>query len=254
MRRTINPVRRVALFDLGEKLRIKLPVLGSKLNRLQDSFEFSVIEPITLQRLGAPDDDPYYDVKRLHEEIERHFQRPKYDFLIGVTHLKMTVLEENVKAAERAYFSLSNLKGVGVISTHGDILDFKPLLKNEYQYVAYLVMCEVLINLAGEDLCHPDYLDCLFDDCEDRKALRDCIEKGKICDVLCRPKLKKNSVSDQVIHDVQTVLNWCKKNSLAITIRHFLNNTWVVALLGGVLTAALIWLIIFVVTFIRQHP
>ena len=253
MRRKETPFKRTALVDIGERLPIRLPILTRRLNRLQKSYEFTVAEPITLEKLGPPGDNAYYSTKRLHDEVAQHPQRSTVDFLIGITNLKMTDPDEPINSAERAYFSSSNLDGIGVVSTHGDVLSFKPLLKDDYQYVAYLIMCEVLVNQTRTRLYHPEPDACLFHDCEDRSELRDCMDAGQISDK-CRSILKEKGVSNFAIADVQNVLNWCKRNTLPITIRHFLNNPWVVALLVSLLTPPLIWLIVFLVQAIRSHP
>jgi uncharacterized membrane protein len=236
------PTIKVALLDLGERLQINLPLLALKLNSLQSAFRFETVDPVTLEAMGDPDvDNQFYSVQALFPLLQSHHDFENFKFVVGITDLKVTD-SEDLESKERAYFSKSNLSKASIISANKALLTFKSPLKTEYQYVSYLLMGELLINLARRYLEHLTPQACLFDDCEDRASLRECIEMGEIC-VVCRAELKKRNVSNRIIDEVNEVLRWCKKNSFAITLRHTVNDQWFMLIAGIVFALPAGWLI-----------
>lgn len=245
MKRRNPPIHRVALLDLGERLRLKLPLIARKLNSLQHTFHFEPIDSVTLEALGEPDvDDQFYSVQGLFTKIKSRRDFSRFDFIVGVTDLLITDPEE-AQPGEKRYFSQSDYEKLSVISANGSILEFKSALKDEYQYVAYLAMCELLITLIGtkgRDLPHTAPKRCLFDECEDRKTLKECIEEGYICPD-CLVTLKHNGVSNRIIDDVQNVLRWCKKNKVMISMRHTATDPWFMLIVGAAITLLATWFI-----------
>lgn len=236
--------RRVGLLVVGDRLLIKLPLLARRLNSLQHTFRFEAMDSIPLEVLGEPLVDEFYDARALFGEFRTRCAFDTFDFIIGVTELPITDSEnKNTQSREkRVYFSLSDCDKVSVISANKELLEFKSPLKDTYQYVAYLAMCEVLINFARSDLMHAAPKRCLFDDCEDRKTLKECLEEGKICPK-CLGNLENAHVSRQVVNDVEAVLRWCKKNKVMITLIHAANSPWFMLLFATAVALPVTWLI-----------
>lgn len=213
---------RVALLDLGERLQVSLDLLARKLNSLQSSFVFTTVTPITLAKIGDPsiiedDRNAWYEFDRLFDLLRSHDCSSQYSYIIGITHLNVTERTDNGDKGCGDYFSLSDKERVAVLSINLNILRHNSPSKSPYQYLAYLIGCELLIMRSGKDLIHIKNNFCLFDDCVDRALFRRCIELGEICDE-CSSELKKHNVSNKVIKDVLAVLKWCRIDSVKYSI------------------------------------
>ena len=219
---------RVAILDLGERLQVSLDVLARKLNSLQSSFVFTTVPPITLSKIGNPniienDRNAWYEFSPMFDLLRSHDCFSQYSYVIGITHLNVTERADNGEKGRGDYFSLSDMKKVAIISVNSNVLRHNSPSKSLYQYLAYMITCELLIMQSKKDLIHAQNNFCLFDDCVDRTIFRDCIELGEICEE-CRSELKKHNVSNKVIKDVLLILKWCRtdtiKYSITSTILH----------------------------------
>ncbi len=218
---------RVALLDLGELLQVNLSRLARKLNSLQSSFTFTTVAPITSAKLGEPsiqeEWNAWYEFTPMFDLLRHHDCFTQYSYIIGITHLGVTERLADTGKSGGEYFSLSDIEKVAVISLNANVLKHNSPSKNTYQYLAHIVVCELLIMLCKKDLIHAKNNFCLFDDCVDRALFRQSIELGEICEE-CRSELKKHNISNKVITDVLAVLQWCKtdpiKYSVVNTIIH----------------------------------
>jgi len=213
---------RVALLDLGERLQVSLDLLARKLNSLQSSFVFTIVTPITLAKIGNPniledDRNAWYEFDQLFDLLCSHDCSSQYSYIIGITHLNVTERADSGDKGCGDYFSLSDMERVAIVSVNPNILRHNSPSKSPYQYLAYLIACELLIMRCKTDLIHTKNNFCLFDDCVDRALFRRCIELGEICEE-CRSELKKHNVSNQVIKDVLAVLKWCRIDSIKYSI------------------------------------
>jgi hypothetical protein len=244
MKRRIPPIHRVALLDAGERLRVKLPLLVRKLNSLQHSFLFEAADSMTLETLGEPDVEyEFYSVQSFYTKLKARRDYRKFDYMIAITDLKITDPQE-VQLRDKRYFSTGDKHKLAVVSANRSVLEFASPLKDEYQYVAYLVMCELLLNIVGthDELLHAAPRRCLFDECNDLTSLKECIEDGSICPH-CFVKLKDNNISDRILEDVNTVLIWCKKNRIIISLRHTASDPWFILIVGAAVALPATWYI-----------
>lgn len=209
---------KVAIVDLGERLSLSLNYLTNKLNSLQSSFYFSVVQPITAARVGEPDIQyEWHESERLFQKLYDHAQIANFDYMIGITHFKITFERETEDLPQKSYFSSTDFKKVSVISINKSMLTYISASKNIDQYVAICIMETLLASMAKKDMCHFAEKYCLFDECEDRSNFRYVLDQGQICSE-CIAKLKESNVSQLIINDVLRVLGWCSRDSLRYSI------------------------------------
>ncbi len=202
--------RRVALIDMGERLSINLSKLATKLNSMLLNFEFSPGDPITAARIGEPTiANEWHDVENLIGVLRRHSYMAGYEFLVGLTHYKITVKDSPTDSSRRDYFSLSDFEKISVLSLNDAVAQYRPQGQNLYQYAANLLMCELLIMLAKQDMMHQATNYCLFDDCEDRAEFRRWMKKGEEICTHCSAKLQAANISKDVIEQAKRMLRWC---------------------------------------------
>lgn len=222
----------VALVDLGESLPIRLDDLASSLNALQSGFDFTHVGTVTLEAVGDPDvDEVWYSTRLLFNVLRSLVQTNEFDLVVGITHLALARTDDNGKEIDRNYFSLSDLDKLSVVSTHQNVMLHKSPWRTDLQYVAYLVIGELLINLTRKDLMHLMANNCLFDDCVDRSRLAQCMDRSHICNA-CRSKLKRDNVSEKLISDVESVLGWCKKTTAKLALTYSVGHPLTAFFLG----------------------
>jgi hypothetical protein len=238
---------RVALFDLGERLQVNLESLSHKLNSLQSSFTFTTVAPITLAKIGDPtiqeDWNTWYEFQPMFDLLRSHDSFTQYSYIIGITHLGVTERVADTGKSGGEYFSLSDIEKVAVISLNANVLKHNSPSKSAYQYLANLIVCELLIMLCKKDLIHAKNNFCLFDDCVDRALFCQSIERGEICEE-CRYELKKHNISNKVITDVLAVLKWCKTDSIKYSVVNTIFHPFTLLSIGtglGWLGSALVW-------------
>ena len=205
---------KVAIVDLGEHLPIDLDYLTRKLNAQQPSFLFKHETSIPSQSLGKPDlEQQWYYIERLFDLLREHAQYSKVDYLVGVTHVRITrQTRDEGDIGNKDYFSLSDHRKVSIVSMNENVLAFNSPTKNAFQYAVFCIIGELLDNMAREHLCHPETEYCLFDDCADRTALAPGIEKSQIC-APCTARLKEKGLADSQIDDAMRILKWCRRNT-----------------------------------------
>src|ERR1700691_4132090 len=158
-------MRTVGLVDLGENLLIKLPRLAKRLNRVQKTFRFSVLD--AQPNIGPPDvSDQWSDVQKLFQRLSSVYGAQSINFIVGVTHVRFTDPQETEGRAEKDYFSKSDCQKFTVITEA--MARYNSPRKSNYQYCAHLLIEGLLINLCQISLPHPEVRYCLFDECEDR--------------------------------------------------------------------------------------
>lgn len=228
-------MRTVGLVDLGENLLIKLSRLAKRLNRVQKTFQFNVLD--ARPNIGPADvSDQWNDVQKLFQQLCSVHGAQSVNFIVGVTHVRITDPDETEGRAEKDYFSKSDGRKFTVI-TEAMGRHNSPR-KSNYQYCAYLIVEGLLINMCQTSLTHLDVRYCLFDECEDRAEFRECIDRGQICK-WCEAKLKEYGTDDQTLKDVKKVLYWCKRDTLSSSILGTFQTPWVTLVLG----ASLGWLL-----------
>jgi hypothetical protein len=213
----------VGLVDLGERLPLSLKALAKKLNSLQVSFEFDDAGVITSDALGDPDvEGKWYDIPRLFVLVGR-LAPSRYDYVVGVTNCRITHLEEQPPSTDLDYFSRSDFKKVAIISVNKSLLKYHSAGKTTVQFAGFLLMAEVAIMSAKKNLTHYGNPHCVFNECEDKELLSDCIESGEIC-ATCVNEIKKANIPDSTLATFRKVMRWCGTNSwrlaFARTIQH----------------------------------
>jgi hypothetical protein len=203
---------RVALVDVGERLPpgFCIDVLLRKLNALQKSFSFEMVRPIPAEVLQNPDlGGQWYYFRKIFEILSKHPEISKYDYLIGLTHVRLTEDEDSVDEGNRDYFSLSNLDRISLVTLNQNITDHNSPTKTIYQFIAFNILGELLCNLARAYLYHTDVRYCLFDECMDRGNVKLALQKSYICPE-CSLRLKKDGADEGVLRDANKILDWCR--------------------------------------------
>ena len=218
----------VALVDLGENLSISVSKLAKTLNSLQRTWAFKVVD--AQPNIGNPDDeDIWYRIDRLWLELDRHLPTQEFEFVIGLTHVRLANQDRAVGAVERDYFSLSDRDRLAVITEA--MQQWNPQNKDLYQYFSFLIVGELLTLMAKIDLFHQSKELCLFDDCADRAEFSRAIQRGKISSP-CRVALQDANVPDQAVKDALRVLTWCRRNTAARAFKMTINDPLVSLTVG----------------------
>lgn len=221
-------MRTVGLVDLGENLLIKLPRLAKRLNKVQRTFQFCVLE--ARPNIGPADvADQWNEVNKLFQELSAVHGAQPINFVVGVTHVRFTDPQETEGRVEKDYFSKSDCQKFTVI-TEAMARHNSPR-KSIYQYCAYLMIEGLLINMCQISLNHLEVRYCLFDECEDRVQFRLCIDRGQICK-WCEAKLKECGMDEQTLKDVNRVLRWYKRDTFTSSIIGTFQTPWVTLALG----------------------
>ena len=225
-------MKKVALVDLGERLQLDLHTLAQCLNKKQSIFNFAYSEDIPTEAIGNPTvDDQWYDAKHLLTILQSRIQTGTFDFIIGITRHKITVQGDSVNRIDRDYFSLSNMSNSSIISVNNSVTKYNSASKTLCQYVCFLIMCELLINLARFNLTHTSTDYCLFDECEDRSTIAQGIDNAYICPT-CIAKLKSHTVSQHIIDAAQDVLKCCRRRSSNYAIIQTIKNSFAMLAIG----------------------
>jgi hypothetical protein len=152
----------VALVDLGERLPIRMRKLEHELARHLTNFCFQSVDPITAGKMGEPTiKEEWYDIKALFELLRSHKASQKCDLVVGITHAKISENSPSVFRDRRDYFCLSDCQRITVVSLNDAVCQYNAPGKNPYQYLAYNIVGEVLINLAKQNLMHSATKYCL---------------------------------------------------------------------------------------------
>jgi len=233
-----HPPYSVGLVELGDRLRLNLDRLACDLNKLQCQYRFQVAGsvprmPLDMLRNRA------YNFRTLHSGLRDFGQTPPYDYVVGVTDQRVAG-EEDGQTYEN-YYSRSDFEGtwgwkVGVITVHKKVAQHRGPRKTMYQYLGFLLMCEVLILRAKKDLSRPmgDYS--LFDETEELEMLSDCIDAAFISDQ-SKKELLEAGVRQCDIEAAESVLPWCKRNHWGPCLKYALSHP----LLTAGLSAAIGW-------------
>lgn len=201
----------VALVDLGEQLSDFLERLVKRLNSIQDTYCFTV--ETAIPALGDPDVSyQWYYAEHLLDKIRNHHHAAEYDYMIGLTHVRITLETPDPDDVERDYFSCGDYIKHAIISMDTNLLGYLSSATKKIQYAAFLVAGELLCARAKTDLCHTVINRCLFDDCSDRKNISHNILAGSICGD-CRSALKKASIGNVEIASVEKILKWAKRRT-----------------------------------------
>ena len=139
----------VALANMGERLPpdVDLRKLSKKLNSLQKTFSFEVVASIPAEVFGKPDlGSQWYFFKRLFGIIHNHRDFHRYDYIIGITHVRLTESEDSSDEGNRDWFSFSDLNKISVITLNPNITNHNPPTKDIYQFLGFSIAGELLCN------------------------------------------------------------------------------------------------------------
>lgn len=225
---------KAGIIDLGEQLPL-LDSLIARLDRIQSSFFFEKGLPITSAVLGEPNvDDEWYGKKKLLDLIAAKADQSKYAFLVAVTNVKMTDEAEKNSKPDKDYFSISNKKNIAVISVNQKVYKRASAGTKIVQFVAYLAIFELFTMFIKRTLTHFNSVPCLFNECEDRDFIAECIDSGKIC-AACRAVLKEQNVSDQMLKDAEKIIRWCSRETTLSSLTAPFRNPIVTLVFGAAL-------------------
>lgn len=205
----------VALTNVGERLpaNVDLGFLANKLNTLQKTFSFEVVASIPAELFGAPDlGGQWYYFNRLFGVIENHKDFGRYDYFVGITHVRVTENEDSADDGNRDYFSMSDLNKISVITLNQNITVYTSPTKDIYQFLAFAITGELLSNVAKSYLYHNKVHYCLFDECIDRGNVAPVMEASTICSD-CYHILKTKGVSETILNDMRKILDWCRRTT-----------------------------------------
>jgi len=140
------------------------------------------------------------------------------------------------KRFEPDYFSLSDFSRTSVITVHQRVAVLRGETVSVEQYVTHVLVGELLMMTAKRNLAHTASKKCVFDECQDRSTISDCIERAWVCQE-CMAELKRANVDDDTIREATKLLVWCKRNQLSyvgkFTTAHPLTNLVVGTAVGG---------------------
>jgi hypothetical protein len=199
----------VGLYYLGTNFSIDLRSLAQKMNSIQSGFEFIAVGPPTGQSIGEPDYDDWYSCQFLFDILKGRERAASFKYIIGVTNNRM--INPDLMDESLDYFSWSDGEKISVISIHDNVLKYNHPSKDCYQYIAYLIMCELTINISKYNLSHGSHAMCLFDECSYRDDFKACIDTGIICGDCM--KYLESSVPQDIILSVMDVLRWCRSKN-----------------------------------------
>lgn len=205
----------VALTNVGERLPsdVDLGFLSKKLNSLQRTFFFEVVASIPAEVFGKPDlGGQWYFFKRLFGVVENHQDFARYNYFVGITHVRLTENENSYDDGNRDYFSMSDLSKVSLITVNHNIIVNNSPTKDIYQFLAFSIAGELLSNLAKVYLFHDKVHYCLFDECIDRGNVAPAMEASVICSD-CYHVLKTKGVSEAILRDIRHILDWCRRTT-----------------------------------------
>lgn len=222
----------VGLIDIGEWLPLNVVNLAKTLNRLQTSYQFDNAGVITSDAIGEPDvEGKWYDIPRL-ADLAKERRSGNYNFVVGITDCRITHTSEGPPSSDRDYFSRSDFKEVAIISVNKSLLKYNPMGKTIRQFAAFLLIQEVAIMTAKKNLTHYGNVHCAFNECEDRDLLPGCIESGEIC-ASCVAAIKKANIPDSTLTSLQSILEWCSRNSWRHAFGRTIQNPVTTLVLGG---------------------
>jgi hypothetical protein len=210
-------------FATGRKF--KLDRFVETLNELQGSFEF-ICEDDHWE-FGTYDATHLYRNERYFERLVQTRQRRDWDAAIAITAEE---LQNGVFNTHRESAS------VGVI-TANRFKEYLPPGGTLYRYLAYLVMCETLCLLARRQFEHREYKLCLFDMCEKKSDLKDCLAAPTI-HADCLTRLRSAGITEQQIDDVYKILGYVGTSSLGKLVTRGVSEPGSGFLLGGVVALA----------------
>lgn len=205
---------RVALINVGERLPVCVDaiLLSKKLNSIQSAFSFEVVLPIPAEVLEGPDvRGQWYYFDRIFEIIRRHQEFSRYDYVVGITHVRLIKDENSGDDGNRDCFSWSDLSKTSLITLNHNVTTYNSKTKDIYQFIGFNVLGELLCNLTRTYLYHDKVNHCLFDECVDRGNVEPAINRSFICSG-CNNILKQKGISNLLLCEIQKILDWCGRN------------------------------------------
>jgi hypothetical protein len=223
---------------------------------------------------GLPDFDrggedwAAYDYKTFFSILQEYRDAAGCDFVLAVTNQPIAgeEVEEKVPPSKEArsdagnddasavkkrtvklynnYFSRSDFEGkyggkLGVVTTWEERAQHRGPTATLQQYLAYLLMCEVLILRAEQNLSHDKSHRCLFDECQNNRTLAACIDAAIICPA-CEEVLKSKDFKPEEMKAVLCVLRFCKRNQWDGVLRYLKGNQLVTNWIWGVVIAGVL--------------
>ena len=211
----------VALVDLGEHLKDVPDRIAKKLNKLQQVYHFTVEGSIPAAVVGEPDCDPWHHVEKLLRILHKHHKAVKYDYVIGLTHVRISK-EEHFRRpdglpsiAELDYFSEVDHDKSAIISINDHLLKHLSPATSKHQYAAFSVVGELLrlrVGVVKEKKYHKNDEGCLFDYCNDLSKIREAILSGTIC-TKCRAELEEAGIGKNEFSAIESILAMCRKKT-----------------------------------------
>ena len=145
------------------------------------------------------------------------------DYVIGITRTRLTHKVEWVGKPDKDYFSLSDLGRYSIVSVNQKVLQFAAPSKGVARYVAFLSLCELLINCSKANLSHPGEEICLLNECEDRSMLAECMNDARLCSS-CENALLSHGIAKQRVADAKRIILWCRCNSWGTALKQAIIN------------------------------
>ena len=209
----------VALVALGGMSVSKVTKLAWELNHLkgQNLFDFGQIKhKVELPTRTLPH---AYKLDDLYTVVKNVVVKNGYTYGIGLT---LEVLEN-----ERFNWHSEN-DPVGVV-TENQIEKFNPVGRTDYQYLAYLVLCEALCITGRAQLEHKEINYCLFDECENKEDLTKCMTRPHIH---CPESLKAVGFVEDDLKSTGAILKYIEKRRFSDVFQHTFSKWYVGIILG----------------------
>jgi len=199
---------KVALVLAGDNVPINIPRLGKKLNRIVKNMYFKKEVSIPIHKLGDPEKNGIWYCTDVFYKLLNEEQYTKYDYVVGITNVRITTREEYPEDLEKDYFSDLDYRRTGIITINDEMLRYNSDSKDIYQYIAFGIVEIIIGNMIKQDLHHDRLEYCIYHDCSDRNTFARMIDNSTIC-TNCL-SIIKHIVSIELINDANKLLKWCR--------------------------------------------
>lgn len=225
VRRPLNiailPQQNLAIVTADRKEEVPIGALVRRLNSLQTLFHYQVIDPPLI--LGEYDERHLYNDQTYYDAIAKR---------IANSPIKWGIAIVSEELQEGSFNRHNEVTGCGVIT----VKHYKEYIPNGHsldQYLAFLILCESFCIVCGQHLEHHMRCYCLFDMCDDKHDLIECIRKSFIHED-CEQKIFAAGFTHEDFSEAEKILSFARRANTNYKFAKFASR-WYVTLELGVL-------------------
>jgi hypothetical protein len=207
----IIPHENLAIVRVDSREDIPLKRVINKLNSLQTLFQYKIVNP--------PMSLDEYDLRHLYSD-KIYFETMAHRIEKSPLKWAITIVSEEL---EDGSFNRHNQEaGFGVISVK-HYKEYLPSGRNLDQYLAFLILCESFCLVSGQHLEHHLRKFCLFDICDDKNDLIECIRISFIHEA-CKTKIIDAGFKESDILEAEKILAFVRKPDTFYKINKFISS------------------------------